>query len=51
RDTERMVLADLIWGSAQPAGWALIDTPTPRERKFCARLGLQLPAASQAEAA
>ena len=52
RDTERMVLADLIWGAADPAGWAIIDEPTPRERKFCARLKLALPAAAaQAEAA
>lgn len=52
RDTERMVLADLIWGAADPAGWALIDGPTPRERKFCARLNLGLPAAAaQPEAA
>lgn len=53
RDTERMVLADLIWGAADPAGWALIDAPSPRERKFCARLKLALPgaAACQPEAA
>lgn len=51
RDTERMVLADLIWGAAKPAGWALIDQPTPRERKFCGRLNLELPTSAQAEAA
>jgi hypothetical protein len=49
RDTERMVLADLIWGAANPAGWALIDEPTPRERKFCSRLKLVLPAAATAQ--
>lgn len=51
RDTERMVFGDLIWGAADPAGWALIDAPTPRERKYCARLNLALPAAAQPEAA
>jgi hypothetical protein len=52
RDTERMVVADLMWGAAAPAGWALIDEPTPRERKFCARLNLALPtSAAQPEAA
>jgi hypothetical protein len=51
RDTERMVLADLMWGAADPAGWALIDQPTHREIKFCARLKLALPAAAQQEAA
>jgi hypothetical protein len=52
RDTERMVVADLMWGAAAPAGWALIDEPTARERKFCSRLKLTLPAsAAQPEAA
>jgi hypothetical protein len=52
RDTERMVVADLMWGAAAPSGWALIDEPTARERKFCSRLKLALPAAAaQPEAA
>jgi hypothetical protein len=36
RDTERMVLSDLIYGAATPAGWALIPDPTDKERRFCA---------------
>ncbi len=35
RDTERMVLSDLIYDAAEPAGWALISEPTAKERRFC----------------
>lgn len=49
RDTERMVLADLIYGAATPAGWALIRNPTDKERRFCAKLGLELVDADAAE--
>lgn len=42
RDTERMVMADMIHASANPAGWALIPEPTDKERRFCKRLGLEL---------
>ena len=42
RDTERMVLSDLIYGAAEPAGWALIENPTEKERRFCERLGIEI---------
>jgi hypothetical protein len=43
RDTERMVFSDLIYDAAkEPAGWALIAKPTDKERRFCARQGLEL---------
>ena len=42
RDTERMVLTEMIHGCARPAGWALIPDPTDKERRYCERLGLQL---------
>ena len=42
RDTERMVMSDLIHDAATPAGWALIAEPTDKERKVCARKSLQL---------
>ena len=48
RDTERMLVSDLIWGAAEPAGWALIDEPTARERKYCERMGLEIVAAAEA---
>ena len=34
RDTERMVLADLIYAAGSPAGWALIEDATDKERRF-----------------
>ncbi|HWS12578.1 MAG TPA: SIR2 family protein [Rhodocyclaceae bacterium] len=49
RDTERMVLSDMIHGCAQPAGWALIREPGDKERRFCRRLGLQVVEASLGE--
>lgn len=42
RDTERMVLADITYAAAQPRGWALIAAPTPKERRFCTRVGIEL---------
>nr|WP_207188743.1 SIR2 family protein [Thiocystis minor] len=35
RDTERMVMSDIIYGAASPAGWALIPEPTDKERRYC----------------
>ncbi len=35
RDTERMVMSDIIFGAASPAGWALIPDPTDKERRYC----------------
>lgn len=42
RDTERMVFSDLIYGAADPAGWALIERPTDKERQFCQRLHIEI---------
>ena len=42
RDTVRMILAEFIFGAAQPAGWVMIAEPNDKERRFCARLGLEL---------
>lgn len=42
RDTERMVFSDLIYSAASPAGWALIEHPTDKERRFLDRLGIEL---------
>lgn len=43
RDTERMVMSDLIYGNAgDPAGWALISEPNDKERRFCRKLGLEI---------
>jgi hypothetical protein len=43
RDTERMVLSDLLHDAAtEPAGWALIADPNDKERRFCKRIGIEL---------
>ena len=42
RDTERMVMSDMIYSAAEPAGWALISNPTDKERRFCKKQKLEL---------
>jgi len=42
RDTERMVMADMIWSSAQPAGWVFIAEPTAKEQRYCKKIGLEI---------
>lgn len=42
RDTERMVMADMIYAAAAPAGWVFIVEPTDKERRFCKKLGLEI---------
>jgi hypothetical protein len=49
RDTERMVFSDIIYGAAEPAGWALIEAPTDKERRFCERLHIEIVEAGLAE--
>jgi hypothetical protein len=42
RDTERMVLADIVYGAGEPTGWALIRQPTDKERRFCQSKGIEI---------
>jgi hypothetical protein len=42
RDTERMILSDLSYAAAEPAGWALIPNPSVKERRYCARHGIEV---------
>ena len=42
RDTERMVLSDMIYSAGEPAGWALIPEPTEKERRFCQRQRIEI---------
>jgi len=43
RDTERMILSDMIYDAASPnCGWALIAAPTEKEKRFCGKLGLEI---------
>jgi len=42
RDTERMVMSDIVYSAGSPTGWALIPEPTDKERRFCTRLGIEV---------
>lgn len=42
RDTERMVLSDIIYAASQPAGWALIPDPSDKERRFCKKMNIEI---------
>jgi hypothetical protein len=47
RDTERMVLSDIVFGHA--GGWALIPDATDKEKRFLDKLGFELIAADTAD--
>jgi hemin uptake protein HemP len=49
RDTERMVLSEIMVDADDPAGWVFIPEPTAKERKYCARKGLQVIEADAAD--
>jgi SIR2-like domain len=49
RDTERMVMSDIIYAAGVPAGWALIEQPTDKEVRFCAKMRIEIIKASVAE--
>ena len=42
RDTERMVLSDIIYASDSPSGWAMIPEPNDKERRFCKKMNIEL---------
>lgn len=42
RDTERMILSDIIYDAAEPAGWAIVADPTEKELRYCAKKGIQI---------
>lgn len=42
RDTERMVMADMIYAAAEPAGWVFIAEPTEKEKRYCKKVGLEI---------
>lgn len=49
RDTERMVLSEILYGAAQPAGWALMPEANDKEKRFLDKLGLELVQADPAD--
>jgi hypothetical protein len=42
RDTERMVLSDLIYGANEQTGFAFISDPNKKEARFCANKNIEL---------
>jgi hypothetical protein len=42
RDTERMVMSDITYAADEPKGWALLPNPTDKEKRYCARQGIEL---------
>ncbi len=50
RDSERMVLSDIIYGAAPAgAGWVLLPEPNDKERRFCKKMGLEVVEADVAD--
>jgi len=42
RDSERMVMSDIIYGSAQPAGWVFIESPTDKEKRYLKKMDIEI---------
>lgn len=42
RDTERMVMSDIIYAAGEPTGWALIPEPNDKERRFCGKMKIEI---------
>lgn len=42
RDSERMVMSDIIYGAAEQKGWVLNKNPTDKEQRFCKKMGLEI---------
>jgi hypothetical protein len=42
RDSERMVMADIVYDAAEPKGWVLNKSPTNKEKRYCEKMGLEI---------
>jgi hypothetical protein len=42
RDSERMVMSDIVYGAADHKGWVLNKNPTDKEKRFCKKIGLEI---------
>ncbi len=42
RDSERMVMADIVYGAKEPKGWVLNKSPTDKEKRYCEKMGLEI---------
>ncbi len=37
-----MVMSDITYAADEPKGWALLPNPTDKEKRYCARQGIEL---------
>jgi hypothetical protein len=42
RESERMVMSDIIYGAAEHKGWVLNKNPTAKEQRYCKKIGLEI---------
>ncbi len=42
RDTERMVMSDIIYSAATPKGWALLPDASEKEKRFCKKMNIDV---------
>jgi hypothetical protein len=42
RDSERMVMSDIVYGAAEHKGWVLNKNPTAKEQRYCKKIGLEI---------
>jgi hypothetical protein len=42
RDSERMVMSDIVYGAAEHKGWVLNKNPTTKEQRYCKKIGLEI---------
>ena len=42
RDSERMVMSDILYGAAEHKGWVLNKNPTNKEIRYCKKIGLEI---------
>ena len=46
RDSERMVMSDIVYSASEPKGWFFRKNPTDKEKRFSAKMGFELVEAS-----
>ncbi len=42
RDSERMVMSDIVFSADEPKGWFLRKNPTDKEKRFAVKIGFEL---------
>lgn len=46
RDTERMVMSDIVYSAGTPKGWALLPDASEKEKRFCKKMNIEVIEAS-----